>query len=116
MASKLSSALKLFQLTALATRNYCVRPINCHTAAITKTHRRIYLRTYPTILQFPDGSTINIKYHEPVGVIRLPLDLTTLTEAEMKARLKKRVPKTKVVIEEEIDDDFDESRYLKIKK
>lgn len=116
MASKLSFFLKPSQLAVFSGRNYSVRPFNCHTAAITKTHRRIYLRTYPTILQCPDGSTINMKYHEPVGVIRLPLDLSTLSEEEKKDRLKKRTPKTKIKIEEEIEDDFDESRYLKKKK
>lgn len=116
MSTRLSSFLKPFQSAAMVRKSYSVRPINCHTAAITKTHRRIYLRTYPTVLQLPDGSTFNMKYHEPVGVIRLPLDLKTLTEEEMKARLKKRIPKTKIVIEEEIEDDFDESRYLRKKK
>lgn len=111
MASKVSSLLKTAQVAAFASRN-----INCWTAAITKKHREIYVQTYPVVLQHSDGSTINIQYQEPVGVIRLPLDLTTLTEEDKKRRLEKRKPKTRVKIEDEIDDDFDESRYLKFKK
>ena len=65
---------------------------------------------------YPNGSTSIIRYHEPRAVIQLPLDLSTLTEAERKERIERRKPKTKVVIEEEIEDDgFDESRYIKFK-
>lgn len=112
MASKVFLLLKTTQVAVLTS----TRDITCWTAAITKKHREIYVRTYPTILQYPDGSTINIQYKEPTGVIRLPLDLSTLTEEEKKRRLAKRIPKTKVKIVDEIEDDFDESRYLKFKK
>ncbi|KAL7292540.1 hypothetical protein TKK_0014110 [Trichogramma kaykai] len=83
---------------------------------ITRRVVKHLIKSYPTLLQYPDGSTIMIPYHEPVGVIKLPLDLNTLTEAEKKARLLKRIPRTKVKIVDDIEDDFDESRYLKFTK
>lgn len=92
------------------------RNLNCWTAAVTKKHRAIYERTYPTLLVFPDGSSIEIEYHEPRKIIVLPLNLAELTQAQQQARLQMRKPKTKVVIAEEIEDSFDENRYLNFKK
>ncbi|KYN44793.1 Cystinosin like protein [Trachymyrmex septentrionalis] len=92
------------------------RSFNCWTAAITKKHRPVYERTYPTTLVFSDGSSIEIEYHEPRKIIVLPLNLAELTEAERKRRLEMRKPKTKIVIAEEFEDNFDENRYLNFKK
>jgi len=92
------------------------RNLNCWTAAITKKHRPIYERTYPTTLVFPDGSSIEIQYHEPRKIIVLPLNLAELTEAEQKKRLEMRKPKMKLAIAEEIEDSFDENRYLNFNK
>lgn len=47
------------------------RSISSSTASITKIHRATYARTYPTILVLPDGSTINIRYHEPRQIIQV---------------------------------------------
>lgn len=91
------------------------RGLNCWTAAITKKHRNVYMNTYPTILVLPDGSSINIEYHEPRQIITLPLNISELSEAEQKRRLLRRKPKTKIVLVEEIQDDFDEFKYLKKK-
>jgi large subunit ribosomal protein L55 len=66
---------------------------------------------YPTLLVYPDGSTVTIRYKEPRAIIKLPIDLSKLSEAERAARLEKRKPKKKVVIEEDIDDSFDVNRY-----
>ncbi|XP_020287662.1 39S ribosomal protein L55, mitochondrial [Pseudomyrmex gracilis] len=92
------------------------RNLNCWTAAITKKHRAVYERTYPTILVLPDGSSIDMEYHEPRKIIVLPLNIAELSEEEMKIRLAKRKPKSKIVIAEEIEDSFDENRYLNLKK
>ncbi|XP_015607928.1 39S ribosomal protein L55, mitochondrial [Cephus cinctus] len=92
------------------------RNFNCWTAGITKIHRTTYERTYPTVLVNPDGSSIIIPYHEPRGIIKLPLDIFTLSEAERKARLERRKPKTRVKIDEDIEDDFDVTKYLNFKK
>lgn len=72
---------------------------------------------FRTVIVNPDGSTYSIRYHEPRAIIKLPFDLSTLTEAERKAKLEKRKPKSKVKIEEEVDDKFNANKYLKyIKK
>lgn len=92
------------------------RNINCWTAAITKKHRPVYERTYPTTLVLSDGSSIDIEYHEPRKIVVLPLNLAELTEAEQKKRLEIRKPKTRLVITEEIEDNFDENRYLNFNK
>lgn len=92
------------------------RNLNCWTAAIAKKHRAVYERTYPTTLVFSDGSSIEIEYHEPRKIIILPLNLAELTEVEQKKRLEMRKPKTKVVITDEIEDSFDENRYLNFNK
>lgn len=92
------------------------RYFNCWTAAITKKHRAIYEHTYPTTLVLSDGSSIEIEYHEPRKIIVLPLNMSDLTEEEQKKRLEMRKPKTKVVITEDIEDSFDENRYLNFKK
>lgn len=48
-----------------------VRYLSCHSASITRPHRLTYKRTFPTVLVNPDGSTINIKYHEPKQIIKV---------------------------------------------
>lgn len=106
--SILSRSIRSNQLTC--------RELNCWTAAITKKHRKTYERTYPTILVHPDGSSINIQYYEPRKIVVLPLDLSTLSEAERRARIERRKPKTIVKIEEELEDDFDEDRYVNMKR
>lgn len=172
------------------------RSISSSSAAVTKIHRSVYSRSYPTIVVLPDGSSINIRYHEPRKIIKvfcliliveyilssswlaevvfsahrhpqlanveaiflapisfltsnpsanwstifctnrstvicinfksqiisfssfqLPLDVSTLSEAERKARIEARKPKRKIKIEEEVEDNFDSKKYLKyIKK
>lgn len=92
------------------------RELNCHVASVTKIHRKTYERMYPTLLIQPDGSSIVIKYHEPRQIIRLPINLATLSEADRKARLLARRPRSKIKIEEEIEDGFDAKRYLKFIK
>ncbi|XP_046409182.1 39S ribosomal protein L55, mitochondrial isoform X2 [Ischnura elegans] len=100
------SARKVFQ-----------RNLNCNTASITRAHRLTYARLYPTVLVLPDGSSINIRYHEPRKIITLPVDTSSLSEEELKRRMEKRKPKKKIKIEEDISDDFDVNKYVQyIKK
>ncbi|KAL7645039.1 UNVERIFIED_CONTAM: hypothetical protein RMT77_003409 [Armadillidium vulgare] len=66
---------------------------------------------YPTHLIFSDGSSILIRYHEPRKIIKLPLDISALTEEERIRRLHNRKPKTKVIIQEDIEDNFDADSY-----
>lgn len=76
----------------------------------------MYARLYPTTVILPDGSSFNIRYYEPQKIIKLPLDLSTLSEAERMARLERRKPKKKVKIEEDIEDDFDSRKYVHLLK
>ncbi|XP_006813418.2 large ribosomal subunit protein mL55-like, partial [Saccoglossus kowalevskii] len=78
---------------------------------VTKLNRTIYPRLYPCLLVNPDGSTINIKYHEPRKILKLPIDLNALTDEEKKARLTQFQPKKKTVIEEDFEDSFDIGEY-----
>ncbi|XP_067008115.1 large ribosomal subunit protein mL55 isoform X2 [Anabrus simplex] len=93
-----------------------LRYLNSHTADICKTHRLTYARTYPTVVVAPDGSSINIRYNEPRAIIKLPLDLSTLSELERKLRIERRKPKEKLKIEEDIEDDFDANKYIHLIK
>lgn len=115
------------------------RLINSSSTSITKIHRATYARTYPTVLVLPDGSSINIKYHEPRKIIKvsniyinysinhfnkfnfsynikLPLDLSTLSDAERKARVERRKPRQTIKVEEELEDNFNSNKYLKFIK
>merc|ERR1712002_1216151 len=89
----------------------CKSEINCHRASIARVGRLVYTRMYPTTLMQSDGSTITIRYHEPRKIIKMPLDLSTLTEVERRQRIEARKPKVKVVIEDDIDDDFNPTNY-----
>ncbi|XP_033335283.2 mitochondrial ribosomal protein L55 [Megalopta genalis] len=91
------------------------RSLNCWTTGITKKHRKFYMRTYPTHLVYPDGSTIIIEYHEPREIIKLPLDIETLSKEGRLQRLAGRKTLSKVVVEKEEDLDFDENKYFKKK-
>ncbi|OWR52445.1 39S ribosomal protein L55 [Danaus plexippus plexippus] len=71
---------------------------------------------YPTKVVLPNGASINIRYHEPRKIIRLPLDLSSLSEEEKKLRLEKRKPKRKVKISDTIEDNFNAKKYLKYLK
>ncbi|GAB6031656.1 Mitochondrial ribosomal protein L55 [Chamberlinius hualienensis] len=87
------------------------RSFNSHTASIGKVGRQTYTRLYPTLLVNPDGSTITIRYHLPQRIIKLPIDVSKLSEDELRAQLERRKPKERVVIEEEIEDEFNEANY-----
>ncbi|XP_034946145.1 39S ribosomal protein L55, mitochondrial [Chelonus insularis] len=110
--------IKLFMLLEAIQPNFIPsRKFNCWTAAITKTHRKVYERMYPTILVFPDGSSINIEYHIPRKIITLPLNFKLLSDEEKKLVLERRKPKQKVKIEEDLEDDgFNVSKYLNLVK
>ena len=45
-----------------------VRNNSCRTS-VTRIHRKHYARMYPTLLVFPDGSTISIRHKEPRAII-----------------------------------------------
>lgn len=55
-----------------------------------------------------------ISYSAPMLFsLQLPLDLSTLTEAERKARVEKRKPRQQIRVMEELEDNFSSDKYLK---
>ncbi|XP_025108891.1 39S ribosomal protein L55, mitochondrial-like [Pomacea canaliculata] len=94
------------------TQVWMIRRDNSNRTSICRTNRYSYVRQYPTMLVLPDGATVTIRYKEPRRIIKLPVDLSTLSESERRYRLQQRKPKQKIVIEEDSDDDdFDVDRY-----
>ncbi|XP_064552246.1 large ribosomal subunit protein mL55 [Drosophila montana] len=89
------------------------RALSSATASVTRLHRSVYCRIYPTVVVHSDGSTINIRYHEPRKIIKLPLDLSTLSDLERKSRLEARKPRKKVKIMDEVEDNFNARKYMK---
>ncbi|XP_065298982.1 large ribosomal subunit protein mL55 [Dermacentor albipictus] len=87
-----------------------------NTAFVSRVKRATYVRHYPTVLVQPDGSTITVRYHEPRSLIKLPLKFEELTPEEQQLVLVKRKPPEVVVIQEELEDNFDSQRYLKFIK
>ena len=47
---------------------------NSSIASVTRTKRMVYPRTYPTLLVYPDGSTITIRYKEPRRIIKVQIN------------------------------------------
>jgi hypothetical protein len=47
------------------------RCLNSNIASITKVHRKMYARLYPTAVILPDGSSISIRYYEPRKIIKV---------------------------------------------
>lgn len=84
LMSKLLVAEIKTAITKPCVRNHAFR------ASIAPIKRGIYARQYPVTLIKPDGSTIQIKYHEPIALIKLPVDVNKLSEDERKKRLMKR--------------------------
>ncbi|KAJ8984979.1 hypothetical protein NQ317_016890 [Molorchus minor] len=72
-----------------------LRTLSSLSASITKPHRNTYTRTFPTILVNPNGSTINIRFLEPRQIIKLPINIWILSEAERKSKIDQRKPKKK---------------------
>ncbi|KAK6750218.1 hypothetical protein RB195_002297 [Necator americanus] len=86
---------------------------NAWRACLGKICRTQYLRHYPVKLIRPDGSSVEIRYLEPRAVVRLPVDVNTLSDDEKRQRLAARKPKTMKIVQEQIDDNFDATEYMK---
>ncbi|RNA41437.1 39S ribosomal mitochondrial [Brachionus plicatilis] len=71
----------------------CMRVVTrdaSYRASLNSIKRPVYARMYPVTLVKPDGSSITIKYHEPIAIIKLPFDINQLNETEKKRRMLKR--------------------------
>lgn len=66
MNTKAMLELKTVLMNSLSRRYF-----NSNIAAVTKVHRETYTRTYPTTVVLADGSSINIRYHEPRKIIKV---------------------------------------------
>ncbi|KAJ8311285.1 hypothetical protein KUTeg_011162 [Tegillarca granosa] len=90
----------------------CFVRYNSNRTGIAQINRVYFKRTYPTMLVLPNGATINIRYKEPRQIIKLPLDIATLSPEERALRLQKRKPKVKREKIVDIGDDFDRKKYM----
>lgn len=51
-----------------------------------------------------------------IAIFQLPLDIESLSDAEKRERLDQRKPRKKVVIEEDLEDNFNANKYVKFVK
>ncbi|XP_066301717.1 large ribosomal subunit protein mL55-like [Branchiostoma lanceolatum] len=84
---------------------------NSNRTTIARLNRSRYMRTYNARVVQADGSTITVPYKEPIGVIKMPLDIDNLSDQERRLRMARRMPKQVRQVEEEFEDDFDAKRY-----
>ncbi|XP_005527853.1 PREDICTED: 39S ribosomal protein L55, mitochondrial [Pseudopodoces humilis] len=114
MASRALSALRL-PAASRPPLAACVRS-NSNRAAISHLHRQLYGRLYPVLLVSTDGSTVRLRYREPKRILMVPLDSSTLPEAERKARLRRHFPTKLKAKEEETFEGIDLETYKKFWK
>ncbi|XP_026104784.1 39S ribosomal protein L55, mitochondrial [Carassius auratus] len=90
---------------------------NSNRTCVVRFGRQKYERMYPVLLVRPDGSTINIRYKEPRRIMKMPVDITTLSEEERKIRMRKREPKREAKQKlDDFEDDFKVDDYSKFWK
>ena len=88
--------------------------------SLSRPKKEKYPLMYKVRIINQDGSSYFTRYHLPMSCIRLPVDPNSLTEEQMKARLKKHRNERKVSISEYKEDvQFDRramANLMKIKK
>nr|DBA25325.1 TPA: hypothetical protein GDO54_012869 [Pyxicephalus adspersus] len=91
---------------------------NANRVSITRSKRSTYLRTYPVLLVHQDGSTITINHQTPRRLLTMPIDITTLSEEERKARqrLRDQAKKGEKKKEKDIFTDISLDQYKKFWK
>ncbi|XP_077078865.1 large ribosomal subunit protein mL55 [Siphateles boraxobius] len=104
-------------LQATSTFHTTVFQSNSNRTCVVRFGRQKYERMYPVLLVRPDGSTINIRYREPKRIIKMPVDITTLSEEERKIRMRRREPKRAAKQKlDDFEDDFKVDDYSKFWK
>jgi len=112
LAANRAFAQKLYQLSSRLALSTTSVACDCTRVGHARIRGRQYLRTYPTLLVYPDGSTVTVRYKEPREIIKLPLDLNEVDEATRTERLALRKRSKKVdVAEEYFEDTFDSREY-----
>ncbi|KAM6277359.1 large ribosomal subunit protein mL55 isoform 2-T2 [Spheniscus humboldti] len=89
---------------------------NSNRASVSHLHRQLYGRLYPVLLVKTDGSTVRLRYREPRRILMLPLDSSTLPEAERRARLRRQFPSRPKAGTEETFEGIDLGTYKRFWK
>ncbi|THD19891.1 39S ribosomal protein L55 mitochondrial [Fasciola hepatica] len=80
-------------------------------AALCRIKRKVYSRMYPVTLALANGASIQIRHHEPRALLQIPLDLEDCSPEEKQKRLLRRSPRSRLTLQEELEDTFDRSDY-----
>ncbi|KAM9649564.1 large ribosomal subunit protein mL55 isoform 2-T4 [Morphnus guianensis] len=114
--SRALSALRLDAFPSLLPAFAASVRLNSNRAAVSHLRRQLYGRLYPILLVKTDGSTVRLRYKEPKRILMLPLDSSTLPEAERKARLRRQFPSRPKAGPEETFEGIDLSTYKRFWK
>lgn len=91
------------------------RQLNSKKCLIGRIESSKYVAKYPTTLVFSDGSTVTFRHHEPRQIVKLPLTLEELEDAERKRWLvRRRIKEVQVKEQDKTDVQYDKNRYLNI--
>ncbi|BHF68403.1 ribosomal protein, L55 [Sparganum proliferum] len=66
---------------------------------------------YPVHLVLPNGATIRIRFKEPRYLLQIPINLDECSEEERQRRLLRRKPRTRLMLQEEVEDTFNPDAY-----
>ncbi|CAH8655809.1 unnamed protein product [Heterobilharzia americana] len=89
----------------------CPHRNNANRAVMCRPNRRIYGRTYLVNLIYPNGGFIRIRFHEPRVMLQIPADLDQCSPEEKQKRFLRRHPRSKLSLQEHLEDTFDEESY-----